>query len=183
MMRAASLLTLTAALLTITSGCDRSKLDERKWRAAGAEAVMPFKKNLKAALIAGLQEGPAEAIAACRVEAPALAEKASNDRVRVGRTSDKLRNPSNAPKAWMVPLLDAYREASGPIEPLVVQIDETTVGYVEPIYTQPICVTCHGTTIAPELEEKLRALYPEDQARGYAAGDLRGVFWAELARD
>ena len=30
---------------------------------------------------------------------------------------------------------------------------------------------------------KVEELYPNDQAIGYAAGDLRGVFWAELARD
>lgn len=183
MTRAASFLAMTATLLTLGSGCDRSKLDEPKWKAAGAEAVLPFKKGMKAALIAGLQEGPAEAIAACRVEAPALAEKASNDLVRVGRTSDRLRNPSNAPKAWMVPLLDDYRNDVKAREPRVVRIDASTVGYVEPIYTQPICVTCHGETVAPELEGQLEALYPEDQARGYVAGDLRGVFWAELATD
>jgi hypothetical protein len=56
------------------------------------------------------------------------------------------------------------------------------VGYVEPIYVQPLCVTCHGATLAPDLQAKIDELYPNDQATGYAAGDLRGVFWAELAR-
>jgi len=65
----------------------------------------------------------------------------------------------------------------------VVIIDEQTVGYVEPIFMQPLCVTCHGQTIAPELAAKLGELYPNDQATGYVAGDLRGVFWAELARE
>ena len=47
---------------------------------------------------------------------------------------------------------------------------------------QPLCVTCHGSTLAPDLETKLDELYPNDQARGYVAGDFRGVFWAELPR-
>jgi hypothetical protein len=65
----------------------------------------------------------------------------------------------------------------------VVAIDKNTVGYAEPIYMQPLCVTCHGANLAPDLQKKLDELYPTDQATGYAAGDLRGIFWAELPRN
>jgi len=37
--------------------------------------------------------------------------------------------------------------------------------------------------LAPDLKAKLAELYPNDQATGYAAGDLRGVFWVELPRE
>ena len=169
--------------LAVLSACDRSKINESTYKEAGAAAVLPFKKSLKAALLAGLEEGPVAAIAACRVEAPKLAEKASSPGARVGRASRKLRNPDNAPKSWMEPLLDTYETDPESREPTVVVIDDQTVGYVEPIYVQPVCVTCHGDTMAPELAEKIKELYPEDKATGYAAGDLRGVFWAELARE
>jgi hypothetical protein len=53
---------------------------------------------------------------------------------------------------------------------------------VEPIVVQPMCVTCHGADVAPDLRAKIEELYPDDQATGYAAGDLRGIFWAELPR-
>jgi hypothetical protein len=179
MVRAALILAILAAL----AACDRSKINETKYKAAGAEAVLPFKKSLKNALVAGLEEGPVNAIAACRVEAPKLAEKASSTTVRVGRASRKLRNPKNAPKPWMEPLLEVYEKDPESREPAVVLIDDKTVGYVEPIYMQPLCVICHGAELPPDLDAKLRELYPDDQARGYVAGDLRGVFWAELARD
>lgn len=174
---------LILAVVLAFAGCDRSKINESKYKEAGAEAVLPFKKSLKAALVAGLEQGPVNAISVCRVEAPKLAEKASTASATVGRTSRKLRNPANAPKPWMEPLLDSYESDPESREPAVVIIDEKTVGYVEPIYLQPLCVTCHGATLAPDLAAKIEELYPSDQAVGYLAGDLRGVFWAELARD
>lgn len=163
--------------------CDRSKINESKFEEAGAAAVMPFKKSLKTALVAGLEQGPVNAISVCQLEAPKLADAASSGGVRVGRTSRKLRNPSNAPKPWMEPLLDRYESDPESREPAVVLIDDDTVGYVEPIFLQPLCVTCHGETLAPEVAAKIDELYPNDEARGYAAGDLRGVFWAELPRE
>ena len=32
------------------------------------------------------------------------------------------------------------------------------------------------------VAEAVRTRYPADRATGYAVGDLRGVFWAELPR-
>ena len=179
MLRAALILSIVAVL----PACDRSKIDEAKWKEAGAEAVLPFKKNLKQALVAGLEDGPVEAISACRQEAPKLAEMQSRGGVKVGRASQKLRNPSNAPKPWMQPFLQVYETDPERREPGVVLIDDKTVGYVEPIFMQPLCVTCHGAELTPDLKAKLGELYPEDQATGYAAGDFRGVFWVELPRE
>lgn len=169
-------------LVLALPACSKSKLNESKFKEAGAEAVQPFKKNLKQALVVGLEKGPVSAISACRMAAPQLAEEASTGGVKIGRSSLKLRNPQNAPKPWMQPLLEAYEHSPEQREPAVVAIDDATVGYVEPIFLQPLCVTCHGESLAPELKAKIDELYPEDQATGYAPGDLRGVFWAELPR-
>ena len=48
--------------------------------------------------------------------------------------------------------------------------------YMKAIITQEVCTTCHGSSIAPEIVAQLDALYPVDQARGFAAGDIRGAF-------
>lgn len=178
MLRFIIVLSLIAAL----PACKRSKINEAKWKTAGAEAVLPFKKSLKAALVAGLEDGSVAAISACRVDAPKLAEQASIGGVKVGRASEKLRNPGNAAKLWMQAIMDVYETDPERREPAVVAIDKETIGYVEPIFIQPLCVTCHGADLAPDLQTKLDELYPTDQATGYAAGDFRGVFWAELAR-
>ncbi|MGD8609093.1 MAG: DUF3365 domain-containing protein [Myxococcales bacterium] len=170
-------------LISLACACQRSKINESKWRVEGAEAIEPFKKQLKEALVTGLQEGPVQAISVCRVQAPQLAEKSSSPSVQVGRSSNKLRNPDNAPKPWMKPFLDRYENHPDQREPAAVLVDEHTVGYVEPIFVQPLCVTCHGAHIAPDVKAKLEELYPQDQATGYAPGDFRGIFWAELKRD
>lgn len=174
---------IVLSLLVVLPACKRSKINESKWKAAGAEAVLPFKRSLKGALVGGLEDGPVAAISACRVEAPKLAEEASIGGVKVGRASAKLRNPSNAAKPWMQAALDVYETDPERREPTVAAIDKDTVGYVEPIFMQPLCVTCHGATLAPDLQAKLDELYPNDQATGYVAGDFRGVFWAELPRN
>lgn len=179
MLRAA--LILSAVLML--PACERSKLKEAHWKEAGAEAVLPFKKSLKQALIAGLEDGPVAAVSACRIEAPKLAAAQSQGPVKVGRASQKLRNPNNAAKLWMRPFLQLYEADPERREPGVVAIDAETIGYVEPIFMQPLCVTCHGAELAPDLQAKLGELYPDDQATGYVAGDFRGVFWAELPRN
>jgi hypothetical protein len=170
-------------LLAVLPACQRKKIDEDQWKAVGARAVLPFKQGLKQALVTALGEGPVHAISACRVEAPRLAEAASTATIRVGRASRKVRNPSNATKPWMQPLLEQFETNPDSREPTVVLIDERTVGYVEPIFVEPLCVTCHGSELAPDLKAKIEELYPGDQATGYRPGDFRGVFWAELARE
>lgn len=178
MLRIAIVLSFLATL----PACKRSEINQSKWKAAGAEAVLPFKKSLKGALLAGMEEGPMTAISACRVEAPKLAEAASVAGVRVGRASTKLRNPANAAKPWMNAIIDVYEADPERRAPVVVVVDDSTIGYVEPIFMQPLCLTCHGDALAPELQAKFDELYPTDQATGYKAGDFRGVFWAELPR-
>ena len=38
------------------------------------------------------------------------------------------------------------------------------------------CVACHGATLAEPVATKLDSLYPQDKARGYNPGELRGAF-------
>ena len=129
--------------------------------------------------------GPTTAIEVCNVAAPEIAQIASIARDwSVGRTSLKLRNPDNAPDAWEVAVLHDFeaRNAAGE-DPgtldhaeIVVSDDQRTFRYMKAIGTQPLCTLCHGTSIAPEVIARLDALYPDDQARGFAVGDIRGAF-------
>jgi rhodanese-related sulfurtransferase len=144
--------------------------------------LKPFKQRLMAALKAGLAEGPEPAIDACRLEAPRIADSLASDILRVGRTSHRLRNPANAPEPWMEPLLAELRAAEpGAIPHRVASIGDGRIGYVEPIYVQPPCLTCHGSDLGPSIRSRLREAYPSDQATGFAVGDFRGLFWVELS--
>ena len=144
--------------------------------------LAPFKAALMGALQQGLAAGPAAAVEACQLEAPAIAESASRDGVRVGRTSHRLRNPANASPAWVVPVLETYLNDPAKAAPVSVALADGQRGYVEPIRLAPLCTGCHGNTLTPAVSARIDALYPDDQATGFAVGDLRGVFWVELPR-
>lgn len=148
--------------------------------AEGAALLAPFKSSLMQALTAGMQEGPAAAIEVCSEKAPGIAAGLSVDGVRMGRSSHKLRNPANAPPDWLVPVLESYTSGAAELQPVTVDIATNRHGYVEPIITQPLCLTCHGAEIDAEIAARIEESYPEDQATGFAAGDLRGVFWVEF---
>lgn len=145
----------------------------------GAELLAPFKKDLKAALKAGMQEGVTNAVSVCKEQAPALADANSVDGVQMGRASHRRRNPGNTGPAWVGELVNDYVGQDGDWQPVSVTLDDGRRGYVEPIVVQPVCLACHGESLAPEVAEVIADEYPDDRATGFRAGDFRGVFWVE----
>ncbi len=145
-------------------------------------AANALKSELKAALEAAMQNGgPENAIDVCKDKAQAIAAAHSKDGLVVGRTSHKLRNVANAPRAWVQPILEQM--ARGEVKDArTVALDGGRLGYVEPIVMGPVCVACHGEAIAPGVAAKIAAAYPTDAATGFNPGDVRGVVWVELPR-
>jgi len=176
--RAAALaaLALCLALPTLGDGGEPAAdaVSER-----GATLLAPFKQRLMKALTEGLAEGAPAAIAACRVEAPAIAGGLSVDGVEMGRASHRLRNPANRAPGWVAPVLDDYL-GGGPVAPRAVELEDGRAGYIEPIPTKGLCLACHGSDLQPEVSERIAELYPADQATGFAEGELRGVFWVSF---
>ena len=97
--------------------------------------------------------------------------------LRVGRTSDRLRNPANTGPEWAQPLL-----ATRPAEATFALGPKGELGAILPIRLQASCLACHGESakLAPGVVDALRKAYPKDQATGYHEGDLRGWFWVEV---
>jgi hypothetical protein len=145
----------------------------------GAELLVPFKVELKQALIAGMKKGPVNAISVCKTEAREIADSLSIEDVRMGRTSHRLRNSENVAPGWVSPVLDGYLGDSSDRSPKVVKLPDDRMGYVEPIALQPMCLACHGASLMPDVAARIKETYPDDQATGFAVGDLRGVFWVE----
>ena len=171
-------LIFAAMLVLATAACTKAPAPVDV-TARGAELLAPFKADLKAALLKGMESGPAEAVAVCRDQAPQIAAALSVDGVSMGRSSHRLRNPANAPQDWLAPIVAAFADGTSGLAPQVVDIGDGRTGYVEPIVVQPLCLTCHGTDVQPELAARIAELYPDDAATGFAAGDFRGVFWVE----
>lgn len=149
----------------------------------GAELLAPFKRDLMQALTAGMAEGPVAAIEVCQIEAPGIAASLSQEGVRVGRSSHRLRNPDNAPPDWLQPIMDAYLDDTESRMPRSVSLADGRTGYAEPILLQPLCLTCHGSELPGEVARRIEELYPEDRATGFEVGELRGVFWAEFSSE
>lgn len=124
------------------------------------------------------EEGFPAAVTVCREEAMPLTEEAAEKYgVALGRTSEKLRNQDNQPPAWFGEL--AADAADGP------HFQEAETGElrgVVPIRLAAACTNCHGADdeLAEGVPEALALQYPDDQATGYAEGDLRGFFWVEV---
>jgi hypothetical protein len=171
-------LVLATLLLSSTAGCGSEEAQAPR----GPELLAPLKKDLKEALVAGMQDGPLNAVSVCKDQAPAIAGSLSVDGVEMGRTSHRLRNPANAGPGWVKPVLQSYLADDTDRSAVVVSLPDGREGYVEPILLQPLCVTCHGKTLAPNLAAHINETYPEDQATGFEVGDLRGVFWVAYPR-
>jgi hypothetical protein len=144
--------------------------------------------KLQAALLSELLRrldvvGPAEALDSCHLAAIPVEQSAGRyEGVAVGRTSARLRNPANAPRAWASPIVERY--ATNPkakVDGFVVDLGDR-VGVLRPIREQPICQSCHGPerTLGPGVRVLLARRYPLDQAVGFREGDIRGWFWAEV---
>ena len=173
----AAKITVALIALTIVAACSRQEPPAAG--PDGAELLQPFKKELQAALQAGMAQGPLEAINVCAVQAPDIAASLSIDGVRMGRTSHKLRNPGNVAPDWATDVMHSYLADASARKPVTTELGNGRIGHVEPILLQPMCITCHGEAIAPEIEELLSEAYPEDRATGFRTGDLRGIFWVE----
>lgn len=167
---------IVSVFVVALAACTKPVVDHE---AEGAALLAPLKKNLKAALIGGMESGPDEAISACNTAAPLIAGELSIDGVSMGRSSHKLRNSENVAPEWAVPFLQAY-VAGTQTDPVAVELEKDRVGYVEPIMVQPMCLICHGAQLPPNIAVKIEELYPDDKATGFSDGDFRGIFWVEF---
>jgi len=173
-----TILPLALALAAPVLADEAARLDQA--RAIAKEFGGKLKGELEKAMQAG---GPVAAIEVCHSKAPAIAKELSDKYgVEVHRTSLKPR--ATAPQDWERGVLADFdaRRAKGE-DPNTIEFHEVTtidgkphLRYMKAIGTLPVCLNCHGENIQPEVKAKLEALYPQDKATGYKAGELRGAF-------
>lgn len=138
-------------------------------------------KTLQVELVVAMKQGgPVAAIEVCNVRAPGVAADLSAGAAQVGRTALKLRNRRNAPDAEAKAVMRGFEKAlaDGPDRPpesFVVR-EDGSARYMRAIPTGAACLACHGDSLAPDVSAQLEALYPEDEATGFSAGQLRGAF-------
>ncbi|WP_461482500.1 Tll0287-like domain-containing protein [Porticoccus sp.] len=173
--------TLLLALLLpgqLWGGADTTDALQRE-----AEAIVKqFAGTLKPRLMSAIQQGgPVNAISVCAETAPAIAQQLSDaSGWQVKRVSLRARNPGATPDDWEKAMLEQFdqRRASGEA---VTGIDTAeTVGgsfrYLKAQAVEPLCLSCHGTSLDSAVEKALKQYYPDDRATGYQAGEVRGAF-------
>lgn len=157
---------------------------EQKSRAAIKMLAEELKSTLQASMKAN---GTLESVAVCRVEAPKIAEKVSQQNgISVARTSLRYRNQANKPDAWERSVLEQFEQRKIKGEEVdtldfseVTELDGKNVfRYMKAIPTAEICLSCHGSNIPEPLAAKINSLYPDDNATGFSLGDIRGAFTA-----
>jgi hypothetical protein len=98
--------------------------------------------------------GPGSAIAFCHLDATFVSQRIGKEQgIAAGRTSDRLRNPTNAPRPWAAPLVKANAGRHGPADKL-----------------------------SPAVLGALTDRYPLDRAVGFRDGEIRGWFWVEMPK-
>lgn len=177
---------LAAASATVAAGmataADKAALVEE-----GKVLMQQFGGALKAELQAAIKErGAPYAIEVCNIRAPEIASTVSRGSGwKVARSSHKLRNPDNVPDTNTAAVIDDFlaRQSAGESAETLVRaeiVDEDggqVFRLVKAIPTGELCLNCHGgAEVEPAVAEQLAKLYPEDRARGFKAGEMRGVF-------
>ncbi|MDH5631514.1 MAG: DUF3365 domain-containing protein [Gammaproteobacteria bacterium] len=171
-------------LVVTLAGCATVNTEERI--AASRDTIGTMKTRMQATLQSTMKEhGPIKAIEVCRNKAPKMAAMMSDKTGwQIGRTSLKLRNPANAPDAWEQKVLNEFetRKAAG-TNPETLEYSEVVsedgkryFRYMKAIPAGAPCMTCHAGEIDQKLEAQINQLYPDDKARGYKVGDIRGAF-------
>ena len=190
-----SLLFATLVLLT-AAACRNGRVKVEQPPADEVEFIAPMGKKIAGNLVstlkgevkAAMEKGGVEgAITVCNVKALHLTDSValnSSFHVSIKRTSDKLRNPENAPDQQEQLALDLFTELVNNGDELpefyiqkITRDKNVEYNFYKPMKMESLCLVCHGDkqTMAPNAAKILSKLYPDDRAKGYKTGDFRGL--------
>ena len=128
--------------------------------------------------------GAEKAILSCHIDTVLTTQRFGREGVAAGRTSDRLRNPTNAPRPWAAALVKANAgRMARDVDGFAVDLGDK-VGVLRPISQRPLCANCHGPTDAFKdgVRRELAERYPADKAVGFKQGEIRGWFWVEMPK-
>jgi hypothetical protein len=132
--------------------------------------------------------GVPSALDYCKLNAYPLLDSISRaNNALIKRTSFKLRNPNNIAGPEEERILRTYESAineNGDVDykefrPRLMDGGDHWSFYAPITLRNAVCLKCHGKIgldIKNEDYAKIRELYPQDKANGYALGDLRGIW-------
>jgi hypothetical protein len=176
-------LALFPALLLAACGpsaSDRTEVAEETALVAARATADAFQGELRDALAAAIEaEGAAGAVEACSMIAPELAARYSDATgAVVRRTALRVRNPLSEADAFEREGLEVLTARPMAAEGKPAEFHRIVGGelrYMRALPTGGLCLQCHGPAISPDVRAAIEVIYPEDQATGFAEGELRGA--------
>jgi len=181
-------------LFVVMASCDSnvnvvSKVEQKNdsLLEVGAKIAQATQKTLGMNLKNAIAEGGAHhAISFCNEKAMPLTDSLSAQfHAQIRRVSHRNRNPLNKPTAieleWINEMLQQH--ANGDTSLSAIRESDGRTFYVAPIKMQGICLSCHGSVggaISQSTDSLIKSHYPEDNATGFAMGDIRGMWSIEF---
>lgn len=174
-----------------TSETTAASLPDSIYIAYGQQIAGTTFQHLSGRLQAAMQSGGVEeAVAVCQLAASPLVDSLSQAfKADIRRTALRVRNPNNTPNEQEKAQLVQYEQTKTngqPMRPQVVDLGNGQMAFYGPILAAELCLKCHGTvgeTITQQDHALIKNRYPADQATGYQAGDLRGIWSITFAKN
>jgi nitrate reductase cytochrome c-type subunit len=160
-----------------------------EYQQKGGEFVEATQKVLASNLVGAIQEkGTEGALEFCNIQAIPLTDSMAVElQAHISRVTDQPRNPDNlANKSELEYIRSAKSDLreGNEVTPAIHNANGKVIGYY-PIITNQLCMQCHGnenSQINQATLDKLKTLYPDDQATGYDVGELRGIWVVEMEK-
>ena len=195
-MRYSIILLISVSILFLFSNCSNysgqisepSNEEIELIKPIGDQIAGSLVKELQSELKAAIKDGGfEEAVNVCNLRAAPITEitaNATDRKVEIKRTTNKYRNPLNAPDKFEKVALSYFEDLSSAGKPLpkyYIQKIEASgsqiFNYYKPMKVGNNCLICHGDAaeIKPDLLNSISKLYPEDKAIDYKENDFRGL--------
>ena len=165
------------------------EIDLTEFKGKGKTLALAVKKELGKNLLKAIEErGSTGAVEFCNSRAISITDSMSAALfASIRRISDKPRNLLNAANEEEENMLNQWKRDhydGKELQPLLKNKGDVVVGYY-PIVTNFLCMQCHGDTesqIESATLEKIKELYPEDNATNYKENQIRGAFVVEMEK-
>jgi len=201
-MKKTKILLFVLLLIGMIPGCDNTSLRITQPSNHEIEKIKPIGDKIAKDLITSLQgemmkavkEGGFEnAVNVCNLKAISLtdiAAQATDKDVEIKRTTNKYRNPQNAPNDIEQKALNYYhslladnQQLTGTYIQKVEENEITEYYYYKPMKVNGTCISCHGevSQIKSDVLNEINKLYPDDKATGYKEGDFRGLIRIKIS--
>lgn len=184
-----SYLISTLLIIFLIAGCQNRSddVDNPELKAKLETYAVNYLSDLKSILMKNMKAGgPLQAVNVCSDTAALLTSSFSKLMgVNVKRFSLNNRNSENYPNQYEKEYLKYFEKLNSKKELIsesyllkTVESDgQNNVALVKPIFIEAPCLSCHGSEdqISSDVAMLINKKYPNDKAKGYKIGELRGA--------